>query len=106
MIVTDTTNLCYVAGKGVSAVKSNTWVPNCISRGDRISKKLGGKFFYEGLSGLSITNDNEFSFLWVEFQFHTIHPLLNTGETLSKLSKTRIKVPMVKCQIYLGVIST
>ena len=52
-----------------------------------------------------ITNDNEFSFLWVEFQFHTIHPLLNTVKTLGELSKTGIKVPMVKFQIYLGVIS-
>ena len=48
-------------------------------------KKLGGKFLDEGLSGLSITN--EFCFLWVEFEFHTIHSLLNTGKTLSELRK-------------------
>ena len=52
--------------------------------------ELGWKFLDEGLFGLSITNDNEFCFLWIEFQFHTIHPLLNTGETFSELSKTGI----------------
>ena len=40
-------------------------------------------------SGLSVTNDNKFSFL--------SHPVLDTCETLSKLSKTGIKVPMVQC---------
>ena len=35
-----------------------------------------------------IINDDEFCFLWVEFQFHTIHPLLNMTKKLSKLSKT------------------
>ena len=40
------------------------------------SRKLGRKFCIRD-SGFSITNDNEFCFLWVEFQFHTIHPLLN-----------------------------
>ena len=48
-------------------------------------------------SGLSITNDNKFSFLGVEFKFNTSHPVLNTCDTLSKLSKTGIKVPMVQC---------
>ena len=90
MLVAGTTNLGYVTGKGVSRL-------DYIVRGDRISKMLGGKFLDEGLSGLSITNDNEFCFHWVEFQFHTIHPLLNTGKTLSVLNKTGIKVPIVKC---------
>ena len=54
-------------------------------------------FWDEGLSSLSVTNNNEFGFLRVEFQFPTIHPLLNTGKTLSELSKTGIKVLMVKC---------
>ena len=36
-------------------------------------------------------------FSGLTFKFHTIHPLLNTGETLGELSKTGIKVPMVKC---------
>ena len=81
------TNLGYVTGKGVSRVKSNTQVLDYIGRGDRISKKLGGKFLDEGLSGLSITNDNEFCFIWVEFEFHTILSLLNTGKTLSELRK-------------------
>ena len=62
-----------------------------------ISKKLSREFVDEGLSGLSITNDNKFSFLGVEFKFHTSHPVLDTCETLSKLSKTGIKVPMVQC---------
>ena len=57
VIVTGTTNLGYATGKGVSRVESNAL----------ISRKLGGKFLHEGLSGLSITNDNEFCFLWVEF---------------------------------------
>ena len=74
-----------------------TPVLDCIGRGDRISKKLSREFVDEGLSGLSITNDNKFSFLGVEFKFHTSHPALDTCETLSKLSKTGIKVPMVQC---------
>ena len=45
---------------------------------------------------MNITNDNKFSFLGVEFKFHTTHPVLDTCETLSKLSKTGIKVPMVQ----------
>ena len=97
MIVTGATNLGYVIGKVVSRVESNTQILDSIGRGDRISKKLLGKFLDEGLSGLSITSDNEFCFLWVVFQFHTVHPLLNTGKTLSELSKTGIKIPMVKC---------
>ena len=94
MVVTGTTHIGYVAGKGVSGVKSNTltWVLDCIGRGDKI---LSREFVDEGLSGLSITNDNKFSFLGVEFKFHTSHPVLDTCETLSKLSKTGIKVPMV-----------
>ena len=91
------TNLGYVTGKGVSRVKGNTYVLDCIGRGGSISKKLGGNLLHEGLSGLSVTNDSEFCYLWVEFQFHTIHPPLNTGKTLSELSKTGIKVAMVKC---------
>ena len=43
-------------------------VLDCIGRGDRISKKLSREFVDEGLSGLSITNDNKFSFLGVEFK--------------------------------------
>ena len=76
-----------MAGKGVSGVKSNTQVLDCIGRGGRISKKLSREFVDEELSGLSITNDNKFSFLRVEFKFHTSHPVLDTCETLSKLSK-------------------
>ena len=60
-----------------------------------LTVSAGEIFLHEGLSGLSITNDNEFCFLWVEFQFHTIHPLLNTVKTLSELSKTGIKAPTV-----------
>ena len=44
-------------------------------RRDRISKKLSREFVDEGLSGLSITNDNKFGFLRVEFKFHTSHPV-------------------------------
>ena len=61
----------------------------------RISKELDREFLDEGLSGLSITSDNKFSVLGV--QFHTSHPILDTSKTLSKLSKTGIKVPMVQC---------
>ena len=57
-----------MTGKDVARVKSNAKVLDYIGRGDRISKKLGGKFLQEGLSGLSITNDNEFCLLWIEFQ--------------------------------------
>ena len=46
---------------------------------------------------MSVTNDDEFCFLWVEFQFHTIHLPLNTSKTLRDLSKTGINIPMVKC---------
>ena len=59
-----------MTGKGVSRVESNNYVLDFIGRGDRISKKLGGEFLHEGLSGLPITSDNEFCFLWVEFLFH------------------------------------
>ena len=52
MIVTGMTNLDYLTGKGVARVESNTKVLDYIGRGYRISKKLGGKFLYEGLSGL------------------------------------------------------
>ena len=97
MVVTGMTHIGYVAGKGVSGVKSNTEVLDFIGRGDRISKKLSREFVDEGLSSLSITNDNKFSFLRAEFTFHTSHPVLDTCETLSKLSKTGIKVPMVQC---------
>ena len=43
-------------------------------------------------------------FLWIKFQSETIHPVLNVSKTLSELSNTGIKVPGVKCQVYLGVI--
>ena len=59
--------------------------------------ELSREFVDEGLSGLSITNDNKFSFLGVEFKFHTSQPVLDICETLSKLNKTGIKVPMVQC---------
>ena len=36
-------------------------------------------------------------FSGVEFKFHTSHPVLDTCEALSKLSKIGIKVPMVQC---------
>ena len=55
MIVTGLTYLRYVTGKGVFRVKIYSY----IGRGDRISKKLCGKFLNEGLSGMSITNDNQ-----------------------------------------------
>ena len=44
---------------------------------------------------MSVTDDDE-------FQFHTVHSLLNTSKTLSELSDAGIKV---KCLIYLGVSS-
>ena len=53
MIVTETAHHGYVAAKGVSGIKSNTYVLDLNGRGDRISKKLGRKFIDEGLSGLS-----------------------------------------------------
>ena len=74
MVVNGMRNLCYVAGEGDSTIKGDTYVLDFIGRGDRISEKLGWKYLDEGLSGLSITNDNKFCFLRVEFQFHTIHP--------------------------------
>ena len=40
-----------------------------------ISKKLSMEFLDERLSGLSITNDNKFSFLEVKFKFYTRHPV-------------------------------
>ena len=91
------TNLGYVASKSVSGVKSYTQALNFIGRADRISKKLGGNFLHEGLCDMFITNDDEFRLLWVKFQFHTIYPLLKMSKTLSELSKTGIKVPLVKC---------
>ena len=45
MTVAGTTNLGYVTGKGVSRVESNILVLDYIGRGDRISEKLGGKFW-------------------------------------------------------------
>ena len=55
-----------------------------------MSKMLGGIIVHEGLCGLSITNDKEFCFLWVEFQFHTI-PHTTPVKALSELRKTGIK---------------
>ena len=49
VIVTGTTNLGYVTGKGVVRVKSNTEALDYIGSGDRISKRLDGKFLHEGL---------------------------------------------------------
>ena len=97
MVVTGTTHIGYMVGKGVSGVKSNTSILDCVGRGDQISKKLSREFVDETLSGLSVTNDNKFSFLRVELKLDTSHPVLDTCETLSKLSKTEIKVPMVQC---------
>ena len=50
-----------------------------------------------------ITSDDEFCLLWVKFHFQTIYPLLNMSKTLSELSKTGIKVPLVKCYIYIYI---
>ena len=44
-------------------------------------------------------------FFSVEFQFYTVHPLLSTTKTFSEFSKAGIKVTMIKCYIYVGVIS-
>ena len=66
MVVAGSTHISYVVGKGVSRVKNYTQVLDCISRG--ISEKLSREFIYEGLSGLSITYYNKFSFLGIEFQ--------------------------------------
>ena len=49
-----------------------------------------------GFLACLITNDDELYFLSVEFQFHTIHPLLNASKTLTKLSNTGIKIPRIK----------
>ena len=68
-----------------------------VGRRDRISKKLSREFVDETLSGLFVSNDNEFSFLGVEFKFHSSHPVLDTCKTLSKLRKNGVKVPMVQC---------
>ena len=97
MVVAGSTHISYVVGKGVSRVKNYTQVLDCISRGNRISEKLSREFIYEGLSGLSITYYNKFSFLGIEFQFHASHPVLDTCETLCKLSETGIKIPIVQC---------
>ena len=67
IVVAGTINLGYMTGNGVSRIKSNTSILNFIGRGDRISKKLGGKFLHKGLPGLSVTNDGELSFLWSNF---------------------------------------
>ena len=82
-----------MVGKGVSRVKNYTQVFDCIGRGNRISEKLSREFLDEGLSGLSITNYNKFSFLGVQFKFYSSHPVLDTCETLCKLSETGIKIP-------------
>ena len=87
MVVVGKTNLGYMTGKCVSSIKSNTYF---ISRENRISKKLDGKFLHKGLSGMSITNDSEFCFHLIKFQSDTIHPFLNANKTLSELSNTRI----------------
>ena len=55
---------------------------------------------------MSVTSDDEFSFLWVEFQFDTVHAVMDTSKSLSELRKTGIKVPMLKCQVNFGVIGT
>ena len=68
MAVAGSTHISYVVGKGVSRVKNYTQVLDCISRGNRISEKLSREFINEGLSGLSITYYNKFSFLGIEFQ--------------------------------------
>ena len=47
VVVTGATHIGYVASKGVSGVKSNTQVLDCIGRGDRISKKLSREFVDE-----------------------------------------------------------
>ena len=99
MIVASMTNL----GKRLAKVFPESKVtPRFLTSSveNRISKMLGWKFLYKGLSSILITNDDEFCFLWVKFQFHTIHPLLN----ISKLSKTGIKVPLVKCWKYFSVV--
>ena len=59
---------------------------------------------HDCLPGLSVTNDGEFCLLWTKFQSDTIHPFLNASKTLSELSNTGIKVPGIRCQLYLGVI--
>ena len=65
MIVT--TNLGFVTDKGVSKVQSNKEFLDCMGRGDKISKKLGGKFLHEGLPMIMNSVFSELS------QFHTIH---------------------------------
>ena len=62
MIVAGMTHLGCVTSKIIARIKSNIQVLNFAGRGDRISKKLGGKYLYEGLSGMSLTNDDEFCF--------------------------------------------
>ena len=47
---------------------------------------------------------DEFCFLCIEFQYITIHPLVNTSKTQVR-DITGIKVPRVRCLIYLSVIS-
>ena len=104
MIVAGTTNLGYMTGKGVSRIKSDTYILNFIGRRDRISKKLHGKSLHKGLSGLSVANDSDLCFLWITFQSDTIHSFLNASKTLSELSNTGIKIAGVECLVYLGVI--
>ena len=95
MKVTGTVNLGYMAGKSVSIVKTLRFLT--VSVGEIKFPRSWVVNFWMRDSGLSINNDNEFCFLWAELQFHTIHPLLNTGKTLIELSKTGIKVTMIKC---------
>ena len=59
---------------------------------------------HDGLPGLSVSNDGKFCLFWIKFQSDTIHPFLNTSKTLSELCNTGIKVPGIKCKVYLGVI--
>ena len=55
---------------------------------------VGNFWMRDFLACLSLMNS---VFSVVEFQFYTIHPLLNTVETLSELSKSGIKVTIFKC---------
>ena len=41
------------------------------------SRNWVGYFLHKGLLGLSIANDGEFSFHWINFQSDTIRPFLN-----------------------------
>ena len=48
--------------------------------------------------GQTEVRDNEFCFLWIEFQFYTIHPPLNTGETFIELCSYDQVLDIVGCQ--------